>query len=179
MHYRIICIISLDILWYKILEEWVQRFPDFAPLVFMHCLTRQPGSRWRFSFPCGNSFFRILPCVTQKSLQSYIKGHLGSLPRDRPLVALTLHAIYSVISVWWACFQFWPEGCISYSRSESRNLNLTSSHNSQWTPLLSVILSDPLFFILGFRVLSLLWAILLNPSQSEYPSLLKGYNNWT
>lgn len=108
-----------------------------------------PGrSCWRFAFPCGNSYFRSLPCGTHRSPQSYIRVHLGTLPKDRLPVALTIHPIYNVISVCWACFQFWPEGCIHFlpQTKEARNLNPTSSHNSRWAPLLLTIPVEPPFF---------------------------------
>lgn len=42
--------------------------------------------RRRFSFHCGNCYFRILPEGTHGSPQSYLTVHLGTLPRDRPPV---------------------------------------------------------------------------------------------
>lgn len=101
-------------------------------------LVKRSGSRWRFSFPCGSSSFRILSYGTHKSSQSYVGVHPGILPKDRPLCSLSCSSIYNVFSVYLlGLLHLWLEGYISCCTSKSLEV---------WTPLLPTVPGEPHFF---------------------------------
>lgn len=60
-------------------------------------LVRQLGICWRFSFLCGNRYFRTLHHGIHTSPQSCMRVHLGTFPKDRPPVQLQLFTLFIML----------------------------------------------------------------------------------